>query len=945
VVRARRRIESRAGVSELPLELSDWPSEHRREAGVTRWKMRATSSRMSSDTGDERRDDRAPRYDHREVEPRWQAHWDEHRLFVAERHPDRPKRYILDMFPYPSGSGLHVGHPEGYTATDILCRFSRMRGFDVLHPMGWDAFGLPAEQHAIQTGTHPRDTTLENIATFKRQLKSLGFSYDWTRELSTTDPGYVRWTQWIFLKLFERGLAYQDEITVNWCPALGTVLANEEVIDGKSERGDHPVERRPLRQWMLRITAYADRLESDLEGLDWPEGTLMMQREWIGKSHGAEARFLVEGHVDLSFDVFTTRPDTLFGATYCVLAPEHPLVARITSEGQREAVRGYVEEAKNRAERDRIAKVKDKTGVFTGAYAKNPVNGASIPIWVADYVLMSYGTGAIMAVPGHDERDWAFAKQFDLPIVEVVRGGNVEQAAYTDHESGALVNSGFLDGLEPPDAKRKVTAWLEERGLGKGRIQYKLRDWVFSRQRYWGEPIPIYFPVTVNDGGDPRRGADCEIHYDQPIAVDDADLPLRLPELDDFSPGDEPAGVLARALDWRFFQKDGTWFARETNTMPQWAGSCWYYLRFLDPKNEAEGWSRQADETWMPVDLYVGGAEHAVLHLLYARFWHKVLFDIGAVKDVEPFRKLVHQGMILGLAYRWYAVLDAEGHVIEAVSGDDQRVKRNADNELALESAPGMKVEERFVPIAEVKDENGKPVHPEHGVRLAMVAEKMSKSRGNVVNPDDVVRDHGADALRLYEMFMGPLEAVKPWQTSQIQGVVRFRDRVWNLCHKPLTDAIDEATDRARHKCIKKVTEDIEAMAFNTAISAMMELTNLLLGKDALPRVAAETLVLLLSPFAPHIGEELWRKLGHAESLAHAPWPSFDPDKCIDETVEVGVQVNGKTRGSVALARDASQDDARAAALAIENVKKHVEGKELKKFVYVPARIINFVVK
>jgi leucyl-tRNA synthetase len=817
---------------------------------------------------------REDRYDHLEVEARWQRHWEEKKVFRAVRRPGRTKRYVLDMFPYPSGAGLHVGHPEGYTATDILARYWRMRGDDVLHPMGWDAFGLPAEQHAIATGTHPAVTTDQNIATFRRQLKMLGFSYDWERELSTTDPKYVRWTQWIFLKLFERGLAYQDEIEVNWCPALGTVLANEEVINGLSERGNHPVERRPLRQWMLRITAYAERLETEIRGLAWPEGTLAMQREWIGRSEGAEVLFRVKGRDD-GFWIYTTRPDTLFGATYCVIAPEHPLVEALTSDAQRAEVSTYVAAAKNRAERDRLAHAKDKTGVFTGSYAINPVDDRPVPIWVADYVLMGYGTGAIMAVPGHDERDWEFATKFGLPIVEVVRGGDVTKAAYTDHDAGELVNSGILNGLQPPEAKAKITAWLEDRNLGRARVQFKLRDWVFSRQRYWGEPIPIYFPVTVKaPGGDPRRGDEHVVHHDQPIVVPESELPLLLPELRDFQPGDEPAGALARAVDWRFFQKDGRWYARETNTMPQWAGSCWYYLRFADPKNDARGWGEKAYDDWLPVDLYVGGAEHAVLHLLYARFWHKVLFDIGAVKHPEPFLKLVHQGMILG--------------------------------------------------------EDG---------------EKMSKARGNVVNPDDVVREHGADVLRMYEMFMGPLEAVKPWQTSQIAGVVRFRERTWRLCTRDVADTIDEATRRVVHKTVKKVTEDIEAMAFNTAIAALMELVNNLTALDPVPREAAETLVLLVSPFAPHLAEELWHRLGHADSLALHPWPTFDEALTRDDTIQIGVQVGGKTRGTVTLPRDAPEEQARTAALDVPSVKPHVEGKQIVKFVYVPGRIINFVVR
>jgi len=807
-------------------------------------------------------------YDHQSIEARWQRYWDEHDTFRARRREGRPKLYILDMFPYPSGAGLHVGHPEGYTATDIVARYSRMKDIDVLHPMGWDAFGLPAEQYAIQTGTHPSLTTQSNIATFKRQLKSLGFSYDWSREVDTTDPNYVRWTQWIFLQLFKKGLAFQDEVTVNWCPALGTVLANEEVIDGKSERGNHPVERRPLRQWMLRITAYADRLESDLEGLDWPRGTLVMQKEWIGRSEGATVTFRVQGGDD-AFEIFTTRPDTLFGATYCVLAPEHPLLDGLVTAAQRAEVNAYVAKAKNRAERDRAA-TKEKTGVFTGAYAVNPVNGKAVPIWVADYVLMTYGTGAIMAVPGHDTRDWEFAKAFGLPIVEVVKGGNVDEAAFTDSEDGELTNSELLDGLRPTEAKKRITAFLEEKGLGTKKVQYKLRDWVFSRQRYWGEPIPIYFPVSCD--GDPRTGPHT-IHYDKPIAVDDSELPLRLPQLEDFKPGDDPAGPLARAADWRFFQKDGQWFARETNTMPQWAGSCWYYLRFIDPQNATDAWSASAERDWMPVDLYVGGAEHAVLHLLYSRFWHKVLYDLGFVKDPEPYKRLVHQGLILG--------------------------------------------------------EDG---------------EKMSKSRGNVINPDDIVQAHGSDVVRLYEMFMGPLEAVKPWQSTQIQGVVRFRDRAFTVGSRATTEAIDDATKRVVHKTIKKVGEDIERMAFNTAISALMVLVNQLQPLDPVPKEAAEALALLVSPFAPHLGEELWNRLGHAETLAYEPWPAYDPALATDDTIELGVQVGGKTRGTIRLAKDADGAAARAIAEADESVAKFLEGKEVKKFIYVPGRIINFVV-
>lgn len=818
------------------------------------------------------------RFDHAEVEPRWQRYWEEHQTFAAVRRPGRKKRYLLDMFPYPSGAGLHVGHPEGYTATDIVARYARMRGDDVLHPMGWDSFGLPAEQHAIETGTHPATTTNANIATFRRQLKMLGFSYDWSRELATTDVAYVRWTQWIFLQLFRRGLAYQDEIPVNWCPALGTVLANEEVKDGLSERGNHPVVRQPLRQWMLKITAYADRLQKDLDLCDWPEGTLTMQKEWIGRSEGAEIHFAVAAEDDAPppekpIAVFTTRPDTLMGVTYVVLAPEHPLVAKVTTAQHRADVEAYVTAAARRSDRDRT-QAKTKTGVPTGAHAVHPITGEKVPIWVGDYVIGSYGTGAVMAVPGHDERDFEFARAFGLPIVEVVSPDGLMHdrldAAFT--ADGVAVRSGTFDGLKTAECKKAIVAELEKLGRGKSVVTYKLRDWVFSRQRYWGEPIPIYFPVDTD--GDPRTGAAFTVRYDQPIAVEESELPIRLPDLADFRPGDDPTGPLARAVDWRFFQKDGKWFARETNTMPQWAGSCWYYLRFLDPKNEAEGWSQEAYDAWMPVDLYVGGAEHAVLHLLYARFWHKVLFDQGKVSHPEPFARLVHQGMILG--------------------------------------------------------EDG---------------EKMSKSRGNVVNPDDVVKAHGADALRLYEMFMGPLEAVKPWQSGQINGVVRFRDRVFAVCAtKKRGGALDDATKRLLHKTTKKVTADIEALSFNTAISAMMVLANHLGGLDAVPDEAARTLALLVSPFAPHLGEEVWKRLGNAGSLAHEPWPTWDEALCVDDTVEIGVQVNGKVRGRVTVARDAAEADVRSLAEKAEGVAAFLDGKTVKKFIYVPGRIISFVV-
>ncbi|MFO0760091.1 MAG: leucine--tRNA ligase [Byssovorax sp.] len=885
------------------------------------------------------------RYDPAEVEPRWQRRWDEQQTFKAVRSgdPKRKKRFILDMFPYPSGAGLHVGHPEGYTATDILARFYRMHGDDVLHPMGWDAFGLPAEQHAIETGTHPAETTQKNIVTFKRQLKMLGMSFDWSREIDTTDPRYVKWTQWIFLQLFKKGLAYQDKVSVNWCPALGTVLANEEVIDGKSERGNHPVIRTPLRQWMMKITAYADRLIDDLALLDWPNGTLTMQREWIGRSEGASIVFAIDGHGG-TFEVFTTRPDTLMGCTYCVLAPEHPLVSAITTHAQTAAVDDYVTTAARKSDRDRSAAAKHKTGVFTGAYAVHPISGQKVPIWVADYVLGGYGTGAVMAVPAHDERDFEFAKTFELPVVQVVRPPDgappVDHFGHLDRafvDDGIAINSGEFDGLSTADCKKAMVKKLASLGRGGAKITYKLRDWVFSRQRYWGEPIPIYFPVDVKEGGDPRKGDPHEIRYDQPIAVDERDLPLKLPDLADYRPGNDPAGPLARAVDWRYFQKDNKWFARETNTMPQWAGSCWYYLRFTDPQNDAAGWSQEAYDAWMPVDLYVGGAEHAVLHLLYARFWHKALFDLGHVKHPEPFMKLVHQGMILGeVEYTIYKGPGGEIVDVRHVKITDDGLRHHETNqELSPERVQETDLEKQGTAF-HLKS------HPT--IRVSAQAHKMSKSRGNVVNPDDVVKAHGADVLRLYEMFMGPLEAMKPWQTSQISGIVRFRDKVWSVSQRPRTASIDEATKRLLHKTIKKVTGDIEAMAFNTAISAMMVFVNHLGDLKEVPAEAFDAFTLLLSPFAPHLGEELWQRSGHAESLAHAPWPSFDEALCVDDVIEMAVQVNGKVRGRVTLSRTASEDEARTAALSAEGVGSYTQGKAIKKFIYVPGKIVNLVV-
>ncbi len=880
-------------------------------------------------------------YDHKQIEPRWQEYWAAQQTFKAERRPGHPKYYVLDMFPYPSGTGLHVGHPEGYTATDIVARYKRMNGYDVLHPMGWDAFGLPAEQYAIETGTPPAQTITKNTDTFRRQLKSLGFAYDWSRELNTTDPSYFRWTQWIFLQLFSRGLAFQAEIPVNWCPQLGTVLANEEVVDGRSERGNYPVVRQPLRQWQLRITAYADRLASELEPLDWPE-TKQKQRDWIGRSEGAEVDFPVSGRTE-KLTVYTTRPDTLFGATYMVIAPDHPLTLSIVGDEQRATVAAYVQAAARKSDMERTALNKEKTGIFLGAHAKNPLSGREIPIYTADYVLGAYGTGAIMAVPAHDERDFEFAKKFDLPIIQVVSkdGSLTDTVDAPFSDDGVAVRSGQFDGQPTAQVKSNVIAFLEAEGIGRRRVNYKLRDWVFSRQRYWGEPIPIYFPVKTD--GDPRRGDAHEIDYKTPIAVDDSELPLLLPELEDYRPGD-PQGPLVRALDWRFFQKDGKWFARETNTMPQWAGSCWYYLRFLDPTNAKELCSKEAYDAWMPVDLYVGGSEHAVLHLLYARFWHKVLFDAGVVKDAEPFQKLVHQGIILGMAYRYYVVVGEGGAVVRALSGDEPGISPDADGDLRL-SASGEKVEVRWAKEAELEPRDGKLVHREYGVRLVGIAEKMAKSRGNSVNPDGVVEEFGADSLRLYEMFMGPLEQAKPWQSSGIQGVRRFLDRVHHIASRPLSEAaLDLETAKLVHRTVQKVGDDIVALRLNTAVSAMMILVNHLNGLEQPPREAVEKLLLCLSPFGPHLAEELWAQLGHPPSIANVPWPSFDLALCVDDVLEIAVQVNGKVRGRAALPRDADEAAARAAALADPNVSKFLEGKALKKLVYVPGKILNFIV-
>ena len=813
------------------------------------------------------------RYPFADVEPRWQAYWERHQSFRAEDRSARPKFYCLDMFPYPSGSGLHVGHMEGYTATDIVSRYKRMRGFNVLHPMGWDAFGLPAEQYAVKTGIHPAISTAENIANFRRQMKRLGLSYDWSREVNTTDPEYYRWTQWIFLKLFERGLAYVAEVPVNWCPALGTVLANEEIIDGKSEIGGYDVVRRPMRQWVLKITAYADRLLEDLERVDWPTSTVEMQRNWIGRSLGAEVGFPIEGGRG-ELRIFTTRPDTLFGATYMVLAPEHPLVSVLTTPERRTEVEAYRQATAAKSDLQRAELSKHKTGVFTGGRCINPVNGEPLPVWIADYVLMSYGTGAIMAVPGHDTRDWEFARAFDLPIREVVAGGDVTQGAFVDNERGTIVNSTTpdrrfsIDGLDPRRAIEKITAWLETTGKGRRAINYKLRDWLFSRQRYWGEPFPIVWVA-----GEPR-------------ALPEEQLPVQLPETDQFKPqatADEPQSPLAAIRPWveTTDPASGSPARRETNTMPPWAGSCWYYLRYLDPHDDRRLVSPEHEKYWMPVDLYVGGGEHAVLHLLYARFWHKVLFDIGVVSTPEPFMKLVHQGTILG---------------------EDQQ--------------------------------------------------KMSKSLGNVVGPDELIERHGADAVRLYEMFMGPLEAVKPWSSKSVEGVSRFLDRAWRLIvdeeGRPsgaLTDDPPEDPQRRLlHRTIQKVTGDIEALAFNTAIAQLMVFVNEMTPLERRPRALIEPFVLLLAPFAPHLAEELWRRLGHPESLVREPWPAWDPAWVLEDRVTIAVQVNGKLRATLELPRDAEQSAAQSAALADTRVRRFVDGAEVRKVVFVKNKLLNLVV-
>ena len=866
-----------------------------------------------------------------EIEKKWQQYWEEHKTFRTpdDPVPRRPKCYILDMFPYPSGEGLHVGHPEGYTATDITARYKRMKGFNVLHPMGWDAFGLPAEQYALKTGTHPGVTTARNIDRFRAQLKSLGFSYDWDREVATTDPDYYKWTQWIFLKLYERGLAYQAEVPVNWCPALGTVLANEEVINGRSERGGHPVIRKPMRQWMLRITEYAERLLKDLEGLDWSESIKEMQRNWIGRSEGAEVDFEIEGRPGEKIRVFTTRPDTLWGATYMVLAPEHPLVDRITADAQRTAVREYREKAARKSDLERTELQKVKTGVFTGGHAVNPVNRKAIPIWIADYVLISYGTGAIMAVPAHDQRDYEFARQFDIPVIEVVSGGDISREAYTG--DGVLVNSASdwvsINGLKVPEAKAKITAWLEQKTLGCRKVNYKLRDWLFSRQRYWGEPFPVIFV----DG--------------QPKPLPPDSLPLVLPKVETYAPSGTGESPLAVIESWANTTdpETGKPARRETNTMPQWAGSCWYYLRFIDPKNPRAPVDPAKERYWMPVDLYVGGAEHAVLHLLYARFWHKVLYDAGVVSTIEPFQKLVNQGMILGeVEYTLYR--NAQGQPVSAQGVSEDGVDQRTGEQLTGERVTEEEVEKQGDSFVL----RGRP-----DIRIAARANKMSKSRGNVINPDEVVKEYGADSLRLYEMFMGPLEQVKPWSMKGVEGVHRFLNRVWRLfVHEEAGALAGELSDteptreqlRALHAVIKKVTEDLEGMRFNTAIAGMMEFLNEAQKWPSRPKSVMEPFVLLLAPFAPHLAEEIWRKLGHDGSLAYESWPVFQADYLVEDTLEIPVQVNGKLRGRVRVAAESAEDVVIAAAYAEASVAPHLAGKSIRKKIFVPGRLLNLVV-
>ncbi len=799
-------------------------------------------------------------YNHLTIEQKWQRYWNQNNTFRVHKDLKKEKLYVLDMFPYPSGSGLHVGHPLGYTATDIYSRYKRLRGYNVLHPMGWDAFGLPAEQYALRTGTHPKQTTEDNIKNFKRQIQMLGFSYDWDREVNTTDENYYKWTQWIFLQLYKKGLAYEAEVPVNWCPELKAVLANEEVVDGKSEIGGYPVIRKPMRQWMFRITEYAESLLEGLDSLDWPENVKELQRNWIGKSEGAEVVFELQS-IKKTLKVFTTRPDTLFGATYIVLAPEHPLVKKLTLKKYFDNVKAYVSASERKSDLDRGDLNKEKTGVFTGSFAINPVNNVKIPIWIADYVLMTYGTGAIMAVPGHDERDFEFAIKYELPIKEVVSGGNIKVEAYTENEKGILINSSNHNGLDlngklVQDAINEVIFWLKENNKGKAKVQYKLRDWLFSRQRYWGEPIPIIH----NDDG-------------SVIAVDESDLPLTLPQIDKYEPADTGESPLANAIDW-VKTKGGT---RETNTMPQWAGSCWYFLRFTDPKNMEKPWSKENESYWMPVDLYIGGVEHAVLHLLYARFWQHVLYDLGLVSHKEPFKKLFNQGMIQG--------------------------------------------------------EDG---------------QKMSKSRGNVINPDDVVNSYGADSFRLYEMFMGPLDKSKPWSTKGLQGCHRFIQRVWRLFNSDefqiKENCSNEETKKLLHKTIKKVSEDLDELRFNTAVSQLMIFTNHMTSIKILDRDILHKFLILLNPFAPHVTEELNEKIGFSP-ISSLEWPNYDDTLIIDEKIRIAIQFNGKKRGVVEILPNTGKEDVYDLVKNTSFGEKYLSEGEVIRIIYVPDKIMNIIIK
>lgn len=832
-------------------------------------------------------------YNFNEIEKKWQDKWEKANIFKVDEDPSFPKEkraYILDMFPYPSGAGLHVGHPEGYTATDIYSRFLKMNGYNVLHPMGFDSFGLPAENYAIKTGTHPEITTQKNIDTFRKQIKSLGFCYDWSREISTHQSTYYKWTQWIFLQLYKKGLAYESMTPINWCPSCLTGLANEEVKDGCCERCGTNVTRKNIRQWILKITDYSEKLLSDLDQLDWPDAIKAMQKNWIGKSVGANVTFKLEKE-DASIEVFTTRPDTLFGATYMVLAPEHPLIPKITTPQQEATIKEYIKKAAAKSDLERTELSKEKSGAFTGAYAINPVNGEKIPIWISDYILISYGTGAIMAVPAHDDRDYEFAKKFDLKIIQVLEGGDISTSAWTG--DGLHINSEFLNGLDKESAITKMIKWLEEKGVGKKAINYKLRDWIFSRQRYWGEPIPLIHCPSCGT-----------------VPVPEEELPLTLPPMKEFSPSGTGESPLAKATDWinTTCPVCHGKAKRETNTMPQWAGSCWYYLRYIDPTNSMSFLDKEKENYWMPVDLYVGGAEHAVLHLLYARFWHKVLYDLGLVKDKEPFKRLINQGMITSFAF--------------------QRKNKS------------------LVPIDQVREEGELFYDKETGERLERVIAKMSKTLKNVINPDQIIATYGADSMRLYEMFMGPLSVSKPWQTNGLIGVHRFLEKIVRLSSKPITcDPIPLELKKSLHKTIKKVYNDTKNLEFNTAISQMMIFVNELGKEQSLPKELWLDFLKILAPYAPHLCEELWHEAGNTDFISLATYPNWD-DSLTNEAISTVVfQVNGKVRGKMETPTNTSQEELKEIALQNENVKRHIDGKTIKKIIAIPNKLINIVVE